>query len=827
MRAWRFWKQGSILALVLTLVFVVGAAQITIPLPTKTEAGAEALDFGAVPVGTTRTAQYTLKVLEGSATSGTVTRLELPSPPFSAANVPGLGTVIPPGGSVVITFSFTPPAVGTYTGAFTAEITGGYPPQTHRKTVVLTGQGVTIGEQPGTVDTEIVDLSLTGTEPPITVTLPPTITEDTAKLEAKLDMVEIVLEEFRQKLDNLAAILGEWIVGRGQRFYIEPGMTAYNPTAPSEGIKPEIETLEQKVDDVLSALDGLGFAEGVLQPPPVQVTSASGNRFRDFLALADLLLVRTAEDVLAINPEDTYTQEILASYADFVLAGREEVSELITLSQAIPSETQAVLDYAVVDGAPELLDVITSGSSRTPKFQVELDGGGNEVVGTILEKAGSLLSSVPILGGLFNAVLDDAAKLFEGNSELAELVSGMALAQLELELKLDAIVRGLFGVSIDEAMDETALRERLRQVTLGDIPQRFERLREDLDELRQKLDNLGFWLGKLTVGYGIGIEPDSTNPMPETDLWTLLAALEAKLDRAEVKLDGLQQTLDDLQQALDDLGDWLDGQFAWVDEMFAWLHGEVLGAIDVVQAGVNANGAAIAANANAIANVQAGVNANGAAIAANADAIAAVQDDIGTLQQGLDDLEDLLYDEFDWIDQMHNDILDSIDDVQNDVVANGVAIAANANAIAGVHAAVNVNNAAIAANTNVIAALQAQVNNNGQAIAALSTMVRNLVDSNNRLEDKVNRLLGLPAAPDKSKMTLREGTLDGEAGAVEPSVLVTVYGPMGDQTSVTAGPDGSFFVEAPPSAVNQGFAEVTQTDAQGNESARVVVYASP
>jgi hypothetical protein len=51
-----------------------------------------------------------------------------------------------------------------------------------------------------------------------------------------------------------------------------------------------------------------------------------------------------------------------------------------------------------------------------------------------------------------------------------------------------------------------------------------------LDELRQKLDNLGWWLGRLTVGYPIGIEPHSTNPMPGTDLWGLLASLEAKLD---------------------------------------------------------------------------------------------------------------------------------------------------------------------------------------------------------------------------------------------------------------------------------------------------------
>jgi hypothetical protein len=655
------------------------------------------------------------------------------------------------------------------------------------------------------------------------------VTEDVAKLEAKLDAMETVLREFRQKLDNLAGILGEWIVGRGQRFYIEPGMAGYNPTAPSEGIKLEIENLEKKLDQVLTRVSETVPTEGPPQLPPVQVTANSGNRFRNFLSLADGLLVRTAADVFAINPEDAYTQEILASYSEFVLAGREEVSQLITLSQSIPLETQAVLDSVVVDGAPELLDVLTSGASRTPKYQVQLHAGGNEVVSTVLEKAGMALSSVPILGGLFNAVLDDAAKLFKGNSELAELVSGMALAQLELELKLDAIVRGLFGVSLEDTADETALRERLRQVTLGDIPERFEGLRTEIDELRKKLDNLGWWLGKLTVGYAIGIEPGSTNIMPKTDLWTLLDALEAKLDKGEVKLDDLEQALDDLQQALDGLADWLDDQFSWLDQMFAWLEGEVANAvagvlaavnangdaiaangdaIAAVKAGVNANNAAIAANANAIANVQAGVNANNAAIAANANAIANVQ--VGVNGNGMSIAANA----------------NAIANVQVGVNANNAAIAANANAIAGVQAGVNASNAAIAANANAIAAMQAQVESNGAAIATLDIMVRNLLASNNRLEDRVNQFLGFPTAPDASKIALRGDALVGEAGAVGANALVTVYGPTGDQTSVTAGRDGSFSVAVPPSAASYGFAEVTQTDAQGHESARVLIYAA-
>ncbi len=449
--------------------------------------------------------------------------------------------------------------------------------------------------------------------------------------------------------------------------------------------------VERRIDELIAALEGTPPTL-----PPVDTTPTSGERFRRFLSLADDLLVRAAQDVRATNPQDVYTSGILDRFSDFAQVGRGEVAQLIELSRSIPLETQAQLDAAVVDGAPELLHEITSSQGKTSKLQVEMDGGGNEVVSTILSKAGTALSSVPILGGLLNAILDDAAKLFEGNSELAQLMSGMALAELELELKLDAIVRGLFGVSIDEAMDETALREQLRQVTQGDIPQRFAGLDATLDELRQKLDNLGWWLGRLTTGMPIGIEPHLTNVLPETNLWSLLDALEAKLDRIIGMLDDLQASLDELHAALNEQHAFLEARFTALDQTLGNLRADLLSALGAVQAAVATNGRAIAA-------VQAAVNAN-------ADTLTAIQNQLDGLDQVLDDLHDWLSDEFDAVYDTQQDILDDLFDLSLDVADNADAIADNGTAIAANADAIADNGTAIAANADAIASVQAGVN---------------------------------------------------------------------------------------------------------------------
>jgi hypothetical protein len=538
----RTWKQALVTVFLVGLVCVLGFSQFEFHLPggiqPETTGGGEAIDFGAVPVGQTKTASYTFKILETSETSGTVTQIgfaggAFAAPPFSLRNLPNLPVTLPPGGSITFTVVFTPTTTGSFTGSFTITAQGGVPLKITRRTVALRGQGTyATFEAPSSTTTQPL---ITWPQEP-TVSPGPDTSEDLAALKTQLDAMEGMLNEACQKVDNLAGILGEWIVGRGTRFQVEPGTASANPPAPIDGIKPEIEGLERRMDDLLATL-------GEIPPtlPAVEVTATSGERFRRFLSLADDLLVRTAEDIRAINPEDGYTRDILDRFSDFAQAGRGEVAQLIDLSHSIPLEIQAQLDAVVVEGAPELLYEITTAEGKTPKLRVEMDGGGNELASTILSKAGSVLSGIPVVGSLLGVVLEDAAKLFEGNSELAQLMSGMALAQLELELKLDAIVRGLFGVSIDETMDESSLRDQLRRIAQGDIPQRFTGLEETLDELRQKLDNLATAVGMTLRGTPYRIEPDDLQT-PDAVNWRR-SGLINQIELLRIKLDNLAEIL--------------------------------------------------------------------------------------------------------------------------------------------------------------------------------------------------------------------------------------------------------------------------------------------
>ncbi len=103
------------------------------------------IDFGDVPVGETRTATYTFKILESSSTPGTVTRISLPGGPFGPfklQNLPALPATIQPGDSISFQVAFTPREARTYVSTFTITAEEGTPLKLKKQTVTLTGQGI-------------------------------------------------------------------------------------------------------------------------------------------------------------------------------------------------------------------------------------------------------------------------------------------------------------------------------------------------------------------------------------------------------------------------------------------------------------------------------------------------------------------------------------------------------------------------------------------------------------------------------------------------------------------------------------------------------------
>jgi len=569
MATWKRYTEALALGLVLIGMCSIGVAQIDINLPwAKPGASGDAIDFGAVQVGTTKTATYTFKILETSETPAEIA-IYRPQAPFGAES-PILPFTLAPGQSITFNVTFTPPAVGHYTGSFTIRAKGGHPVRVKEQTVTLTGQGIRIGVED---------------------TYPPTTTPSTT-------------------------------------------------------------------------------------PPPTT--------------------------------------------------------------------------------APPIW---TPGQETTPPTDVTED-------------------------------------------------------VIKLETKLD---------------------------TVG----------KTLDELRQKLDNLGWWLGKLTAGFPLGIEPHSTNPMPETNIWELLAKLEAKLDRMaqqpseatgpdiNITIIEIYNIVTEINQVIINLGGNVDKLEAKLDELSSdlldlWWHIDdlmhnIIDRLDYLNSSLNDINSTLNGLSTAIGNLIVDIGDMHQALAAGQAGLAGdilnaqkvLAGDIANLQKFINTV-----------------IRKDIADTRKDVAAARADIAAAQTAILGLVNRNNntiLNNATlIRANTTTINGVLGQVNSNGSLIhensndiQTLMNMVLNLQESNNRVENKLNQQLGYPAAPDRSKITLGASALVGEIGAVDPNSLVTVYWPTGDQTTVTAGSDGSFSVVAPPEAVGCSFAEVTQTDSEEKESAQVIVYASP
>jgi len=219
------------IALVIGWSLVSGQVNVQWPFwPTTTTYSGNAIPFGNVNVGETKTANYTFKITEESETPGTITSIAFPggysqSGPFSLVNLPPLPTTLQPGESVTFQVTFSPTAPGSYAATFTITVQGGEPLQTKTQNVALTGTGV--GEGIPQTDT------CSG------------LADDISKLEAKIDSIETTLGLFRQKLDNLGWWLGRFMWGTP--INIEPYST--NPI-PDTNLWGLIARLEAKLDQL-------------------------------------------------------------------------------------------------------------------------------------------------------------------------------------------------------------------------------------------------------------------------------------------------------------------------------------------------------------------------------------------------------------------------------------------------------------------------------------------------------------------------------------------------------------------------------------------------
>jgi len=328
--------------------------------------------------------------------------------------------------------------------------------------------------------------------------------------------------------------------------------------------------------------------------------------------------------------------------------------------------------------------------------------------------------------------------------------------------------------------------------TLGETAQletKLDALGVVLDEFRQELDNLGWWLGKLTVGWGIGIEPHSTNPMPETNTWEQLQMIEAKLDRLVQR--PTEATTPDINITIIEIYNII----VEINQLITNLGGNVAGIETKLDRMSQRPSEATAPDINiTIIEIHSLIIQINQLIINLGGNVAGIETKLDQLSTDLFDLWLDLMSLWDDLDDMWDEMNDRFDDVED----------------------------AVAANTRAIRALQ---------------------DSNNRIEDKLNQLLraaGLPAppsAPDAAKIALTmgggplphvpwEATVEGSSGAVQPNALVTIYWPLAlPPSTVTADGTGAFVLNVTTGNISYHSVEVTQT-VGGHESARVSVPAS-
>jgi len=726
------------------------------------------IDFGDVEVGTTKTVTYRFGVTSTSSTAGSLTFIGFQGgffrkPPFALTNLPSLPKNIAAGGSITFNVTFTPTAARTYTDQFTITVSGGWPMGTKQHTVTLTGRGVTQDwQQDGSGTQTYPQYDFTRLQTTIDTTR-----QEVARLETKLDAAgqdTAKLDELRLKLDNLAGILGEWIVGRGQRFYIEPGTTVYNPTPPSEGIKTEIETLERQIDTLLTECCTSEPAEEELMLPPIEVTEDSGERFLYFLSLCSQLVTETRENLIALEPPDTYTETIIDAFAVYVMAVQPEIDELITLTRLLPLETQAYLDSVVVDGTPELLSQINDNTSGIPKYDLSAKEKASRVAHTIIIKGmrlqGAVAASCPVIGASvsqqWNLAADDIAKLFRSNAEMCQLLSGLYMSQLELELKLVALVKGLLGVEIDLSKGTKAEADALSGIESYDLPETLghqivliDKLEVKLDELRQRMERD---LADLRVGMKDGFDNMLRG---QSNIGETLDVLESMLEKLEEKITKLE---------------------SWLKEKLDWLLNRILAEMQEAERRVQAS--IVAAEAK-------------------------IQDDIAATEANLRG----------HINTAERNILRRVADAEavilDGITANGALILRNSDAIG--------------TNADAISVLTTLALSQQDATNRIEDKLSQLLDLPAAPDgEKITLVVG--GGP---PLLSWDVVVEGSAGAVEPGALVTLYWPNDEPPScVTADETGTFFFAMQTESSILGFIEVSQTVGE-KESARVLVRSSP
>ncbi|MCK5247686.1 hypothetical protein KAR02_12340, partial [Candidatus Bipolaricaulota bacterium] len=353
-------RHAGVIFLAVVLFVVVGFAQ-------------EAVNFGAIPVGTTVSATYTLRntnpfgcTLEvvgfgedlASATDVfTVSGLELPLP-------------IESGASIQWTILFHPSAIVSYQGEMRIRLRCGI--FTQNLTVPVSGQGGVGTQYPTDTSPDYQDPTSPLTDYP---TVAPTDTG--CGCSPEIDLVTA-------QLNNLTNLVERQLAPALQEIQIE---------------LVQLSLVSQEPVTVTTDDARLG-------PFPTN----GGQRFLDFVTAQRALAVQAASDLPLIQSDDPEQQAVLEAGVGVL---NDLTTELDLVTQQILTLAPEYLDYFdsyVPSGTTNYVEAVLSVATDPtthPKLRALFESSGMDIAETVWDKAKIWVGHIPGIGGILQSAMED------------------------------------------------------------------------------------------------------------------------------------------------------------------------------------------------------------------------------------------------------------------------------------------------------------------------------------------------------------------------------------------------------------------------------------
>ena len=272
-------------------------------------------------------------------------------------------------------------------------------------------------------------------------------------------------------------------------------------------IRDEIAPSLSEIDETLSRM----CPPSVENYCPGPFPGRGGEKFLQFVSLTQRLISLAAQDLPAIQEDDPQLQGLLEAAGATLYAVLPEMDQLRSITDRLGVSYRNCLDTYVPDQTIVYLEAtvtLAEDQKIPPKLKVLLESKGLDVARNIFDKVKIWVDLIPVVGKIFVKFIDDIQHLID--SAVDALTLAGLLLQNELEKKLDAIVKGLFGVNIPHNATEKELQELLGRIPSTSVPEQLAGLKEatrrmeeeELPRLEKKICCLSYQFARFAEELG-------------------------------------------------------------------------------------------------------------------------------------------------------------------------------------------------------------------------------------------------------------------------------------------------------------------------------------